>query len=57
MKLLYIEHIVLGYILGAGAVLYMGGSLLYLRIKHPSFNAHSLQCKRILYALFPYDIH
>ena len=36
--------------LGAGTGQFIAGSLLNLRIKHPSFNAHSLQCKRTLYA-------
>jgi len=53
LKLFYIEHIVHGYFLGAGTELYILGSLGYLRIKHPSLNAHSLQCKHTLYAFFP----
>ena len=56
MKLFYIEHRVHGYFLGAGTVLYIAGSLRYLRIKQPSINAHSLQFKRTLYALFPCKI-
>ena len=39
-------------ILAEGRVLYMVGSLRNRRIKHPCFNSHSLQCKRILNALF-----
>ena len=57
LKLFYIEHRVHGYFLGACKVLYIAGSLRYLRIKHPCFNAHSVQCKRTLYALFPCEIH
>ena len=57
MKLFHIEHRVHGYFLGAGTVLYIAGSLRYLRIKHPSINAHSLQFKRTLYALFLGKIH
>ena len=57
MKLFYIEHRVHGYYLGAGTVLYIAGTLGYLRIKHPSIKAHSLQFKRTLYALFPCKIH
>ena len=56
LKLFYIEHTVYGYFLGAGTVLNIAGSLRYLRLKHPSFNAHSLQCKRTMYALFPCKI-
>ena len=56
MKLFYVEHRVHGYFLGAGTVLYIAGSLRYLRIKHPSFNAHSLQSKTTLYAIFPCKI-
>jgi len=56
LKLFYIEHTVYGYFLGAGTVLNIAGSLRYLRLKHPSFNAHSLQFKRTLYALFPWKI-
>ena len=50
MKLLYIEHRVYGYILVARRVLYMAGSLRYRGIKHPWFNAHSVQCKNTPYA-------
>ena len=39
------EYRVQGYILGAGTVLYMAGSLWYRRIKQLCFNAHSLECK------------
>ena len=57
LKLYYIEHRVHGYFLGAGTVLYIAGSLRYLRIKHPSFDAHFVHWKRILHALFPCKIH
>ena len=57
LELFYIEHRVYGYFLSACTVLYIAGSLRYLRWKHPSFNAHSLQCKPTLYALFPCKIH
>ena len=56
MKLFYIEHRVHGYFLGAGTVLYIAGSQRYLQIKHPSLNAHSLQSKTTLYAIFPCKI-
>ena len=47
---MYVEHGVYGYILVARRVLYMAGSLRYRGIKHPWFNAHSLQCKNTPYA-------
>merc|ERR1711946_74851 len=50
MKLLYIEQGVYGYILVARRVLYMAGSLRYRWLKHPLFNAHSLQCRNTPYA-------
>ena len=56
LKLIYIEYRVHGYFLVAGTILYIPRSLRYLRIKHPSFKAHSLLCKRKLYALFPCKI-
>ena len=57
LKLFYIKHTVHGYFLGVGTVLYIAGSLDNLRIKHPSFNEHSQQCKRTLYAYFPSKIN
>ena len=57
LKLFYIEHTVHGYFLGIGTELYIAGSLRYYWIKHPSFNAHSMQFKRTLYALFPSKIN
>ena len=50
-KLLYIEQRVNGYILGAGTVLYMTGSLRYRGIEYLCVNAHSVQCKRTLYTV------
>ena len=49
---MYIEYRVYGYILGAGTVLYLAGSLRYPRIKQLFFNAPSLQCKSTLYTVF-----
>ena len=49
---MYIEYRVYGYILGAGTVLYLAGSLRYRRIKQLCFNAPSLQCKSTLYTVF-----
>ena len=53
LKLLYIEYSVHGYILGAGTVLYMAGSLRYRRMQHFCYNLHSVQFKRRLYRVSP----
>jgi len=50
LKLLYVEHGVYGYILVAFIVLYMAGSLRYRWIKHPLFNARSVQWRNTPYA-------
>ena len=57
LKFLYIQRRVHYFILGAGTMLYMAGSLLYRRIMNLCFNVHSLQCKRTLYALLLCIIH
>ena len=51
-KLFYIEYRVYGYIVGAGTVLYLAGSLRYRRINQLCFNAPYLQCKSTLYTVF-----
>ena len=51
-----LEHRMHGYIMVAGTVLYMAGSLRFNRIKHLCFNARSAQCKRRLYTISPCEI-